>query len=176
MARRRPSGSPSIDSGPVNTATVSATTLLSAPSWVSVSTHSALRNGNTAASTCRHMKSDSSSANASAKAIQGNTDRAAPGTGGPAGSGTPTDRVQRRARRRVGLRASAPLGRGGAELPAEPGGEGTGGGEAQQVRDPGQRVGVVGQVPLGPPGRSEEHTSELQSRQYLVCRLLLEKK
>src|SRR5258707_9091389 len=29
---------------------------------------------------------------------------------------------------------------------------------------------AVGQV------RSEEHTSELQSRQYLVCRLLLEKK
>src|SRR3712207_8481765 len=35
---------------------------------------------------------------------------------------------------------------------------------------------------LPPPGtvlrilRSEEHTSELQSRQYLVCRLLLEKK
>src|SRR3712207_7430458 len=28
---------------------------------------------------------------------------------------------------------------------------------------------------VGPP-RSEEHTSELQSRQYLVCRLLLEKK
>src|SRR3712207_8651029 len=27
-----------------------------------------------------------------------------------------------------------------------------------------------------PPTRSEEHTSELQSRQYLVCRLLLEKK
>src|SRR3712207_9011548 len=26
------------------------------------------------------------------------------------------------------------------------------------------------------PTRSEEHTSELQSRQYLVCRLLLEKK
>src|SRR3712207_7061151 len=26
------------------------------------------------------------------------------------------------------------------------------------------------------PVRSEEHTSELQSRQYLVCRLLLEKK
>src|SRR3712207_8608196 len=26
------------------------------------------------------------------------------------------------------------------------------------------------------PIRSEEHTSELQSRQYLVCRLLLEKK
>src|SRR3712207_8424645 len=28
----------------------------------------------------------------------------------------------------------------------------------------------------GAAGRSEEHTSELQSRQYLVCRLLLEKK
>src|SRR3712207_8367911 len=28
----------------------------------------------------------------------------------------------------------------------------------------------------GDAGRSEEHTSELQSRQYLVCRLLLEKK
>src|SRR3712207_8900739 len=26
------------------------------------------------------------------------------------------------------------------------------------------------------PARSEEHTSELQSRQYLVCRLLLDKK
>src|SRR3712207_8908501 len=29
---------------------------------------------------------------------------------------------------------------------------------------------------LGVRERSEEHTSELQSRQYLVCRLLLEKK
>src|SRR3712207_7615861 len=29
---------------------------------------------------------------------------------------------------------------------------------------------------LRPGKRSEEHTSELQSRQYLVCRLLLEKK
>src|SRR3712207_8694897 len=29
---------------------------------------------------------------------------------------------------------------------------------------------------LAPHRRSEEHTSELQSRQYLVCRLLLEKK
>src|SRR6476620_12004579 len=28
----------------------------------------------------------------------------------------------------------------------------------------------------GSAGRSEEHTSELQSRQYIVCRLLLEKK
>src|SRR3712207_6886821 len=31
-------------------------------------------------------------------------------------------------------------------------------------------------VQPGGDGRSEEHTSELQSRQYLVCRLLLEKK
>src|SRR6266550_8873508 len=33
--------------------------------------------------------------------------------------------------------------------------------------------------PIGackPPARSEEHTSELQSRLHLVCRLLLEKK
>src|SRR3712207_5151991 len=30
--------------------------------------------------------------------------------------------------------------------------------------------------PVGGVNRSEEHTSELQSRQYLVCRLLLEKK
>src|SRR3712207_7527041 len=29
---------------------------------------------------------------------------------------------------------------------------------------------------VSPSLRSEEHTSELQSRQYLVCRLLLEKK
>src|SRR5437660_12853510 len=32
---------------------------------------------------------------------------------------------------------------------------------------------LLGDVPLG---RSEEHTSELQSRGHLVCRLLLEKK
>src|SRR3712207_8769692 len=33
-----------------------------------------------------------------------------------------------------------------------------------------------GEVEHGRRHRSEEHTSELQSRQYLVCRLLLEKK
>src|SRR3712207_8409381 len=48
-------------------------------------------------------------------------------------------------------------------------------------RDPaGPRVGVVQREPLEQlpvlAARSEEHTSELQSRQYLVCRLLLEKK
>src|SRR3712207_8659547 len=39
---------------------------------------------------------------------------------------------------------------------------------------------VHGRLVIGPThrrdSRSEEHTSELQSRQYLVCRLLLEKK
>src|SRR3712207_8589700 len=36
-----------------------------------------------------------------------------------------------------------------------------------------KRRKMIGQADLR---RSEEHTSELQSRQYLVCRLLLEKK
>src|SRR3712207_8999218 len=36
--------------------------------------------------------------------------------------------------------------------------------------------GTVGASPAIDRSRSEEHTSELQSRQYLVCRLLLEKK
>src|SRR3712207_8761984 len=38
---------------------------------------------------------------------------------------------------------------------------------------------LAAEAPLAAQGleaRSEEHTSELQSRQYLVCRLLLEKK
>src|SRR3712207_7853870 len=39
----------------------------------------------------------------------------------------------------------------------------------------GGRQGAGQDVPPG-GARSEEHTSELQSRQYLVCRLLLEKK
>src|SRR3712207_8715871 len=39
------------------------------------------------------------------------------------------------------------------------------------------RVAAHARVHDGEHGeRSEEHTSELQSRQYLVCRLLLEKK
>src|SRR3712207_7834064 len=36
--------------------------------------------------------------------------------------------------------------------------------------------GVSPEATVCPNCRSEEHTSELQSRQYLVCRLLLEKK
>src|SRR5258707_5928977 len=38
------------------------------------------------------------------------------------------------------------------------------------------RTGTPANGPAGADLRSEEHTSELQSRQYLVCRLLLEKK
>src|SRR3712207_8731750 len=37
------------------------------------------------------------------------------------------------------------------------------------------KISMAGK-PLSHVARSEEHTSELQSRQYLVCRLLLEKK
>src|SRR3712207_7369170 len=42
----------------------------------------------------------------------------------------------------------------------------------------GRKVSPAGLRPeaRGGTARSEEHTSELQSRQYLVCRLLLEKK
>src|SRR3712207_7498311 len=43
-------------------------------------------------------------------------------------------------------------------------------GESRPLND----VGLGDRDRLG--ARSEEHTSELQSRQYLVCRLLLEKK
>src|SRR3712207_7617161 len=42
-----------------------------------------------------------------------------------------------------------------------------------EIRKRADDAGVKGLVILV---RSEEHTSELQSRQYLVCRLLLEKK
>src|SRR5258707_4436480 len=41
---------------------------------------------------------------------------------------------------------------------------------------PGVSAGPSHPVHQDQPPRSEEHTSELQSRQYLVCRLLLEKK
>src|SRR3712207_7902818 len=57
-------------------------------------------------------------------------------------------------------------------------------GESEAARDVGEAVPTVAaqldaSLPHGEAasaGRSEEHTSELQSRQYLVCRLLLEKK
>src|SRR3712207_7893957 len=46
-------------------------------------------------------------------------------------------------------------------------------GHAVALRQPGPDRSLARQVGVD---RSEEHTSELQSRQYLVCRLLLEKK
>src|SRR3712207_8778106 len=49
-----------------------------------------------------------------------------------------------------------------ADVPARPG---------RPARSP-----LRAEVSARPRLRSEEHTSELQSRQYLVCRLLLEKK
>src|SRR3712207_8504877 len=45
-------------------------------------------------------------------------------------------------------------------------------GERRGGRDDPRQVGPPAEV----RARSEEHTSELQSRHYLVCRLLLEKK
>src|SRR3712207_9086096 len=50
----------------------------------------------------------------------------------------------------------------------------------QDVHHPRKRTpdSLLDRQAVDPPriDRSEEHTSELQSRQYLVCRLLLEKK
>src|SRR3712207_9591417 len=49
------------------------------------------------------------------------------------------------------------------------------GGPLRGALRPGRDLGIAsGRAPGAQ--RSEEHTSELQSRQYLVCRLLLEKK
>src|SRR3712207_8803530 len=49
-------------------------------------------------------------------------------------------------------------------------------GRGRRERTPAERPAATDSTPLGEGRRSEEHTSELQSRQYLVCRLLLEKK
>src|SRR3712207_6947938 len=46
----------------------------------------------------------------------------------------------------------------------------------RQTEDAGGAQPEAGAPPERQHLRSEEHTSELQSRQYLVCRLLLEKK
>src|SRR3712207_8417380 len=47
---------------------------------------------------------------------------------------------------------------------------------ARILRDEAPVLFLVQQAGINAWTRSEEHTSELQSRQYLVCRLLLEKK
>src|SRR5690349_22882955 len=57
-------------------------------------------------------------------------------------------------------------------LPILSAGDAPGGEELTAEHPPGRSVGRCGP----PAGRSEEHTSELQSRRDLVCRLLLEKK
>src|SRR3712207_8922976 len=49
-------------------------------------------------------------------------------------------------------------------------------GRARFVSSPAQPTRCPAHTACGLSRRSEEHTSELQSRQYLVCRLLLEKK
>src|SRR3712207_6987538 len=49
-------------------------------------------------------------------------------------------------------------------------------GLARRFYDPGYEFGELAGAGGATVARSEEHTSELQSRQYLVCRLLLEKK
>src|SRR3712207_7325639 len=51
-----------------------------------------------------------------------------------------------------------------------------GGGWCWKWSEPMGRGRCTRSAPAGASRRSEEHTSELQSRQYLVCRLLLEKK
>src|SRR5262245_64961435 len=47
---------------------------------------------------------------------------------------------------------------------------------ARRVVDGRADTGLLERHRLHDPGRSEEHTSELQSLRHLVCRLLLEKK
>src|SRR3712207_7951147 len=62
-------------------------------------------------------------------------------------------------------------------LRADPGGAraARGGARPRALPARARRRIVVARGPRA-DGRSEEHTSELQSRQYLVCRFLLEKK
>src|SRR3712207_8592047 len=63
--------------------------------------------------------------------------------------------------------------RTGEGRPGDKGGRGA----RPRARDAGPPGAQVSRAPAAVRvGRSEEHTSELQSRQYLVCRLLLEKK
>src|SRR3712207_7019560 len=49
-------------------------------------------------------------------------------------------------------------------------------GSGRRVKPAGSSLSRATSALGSKPTRSEEHTSELQSRQYLVCRLLLEKK
>src|SRR3990170_8261132 len=60
-------------------------------------------------------------------------------------------------------------------LPIYPAGAGPRRAASPEVPCP-HRTSPRGRRRASPPGRSEEHTSELQSPDHLVCRLLLEKK
>src|SRR3712207_8624713 len=74
--------------------------------------------------------------------------------------------------------AAARLRRGAARRAAAAAGRRPGGDDRRARLARGDR-GIRGRPRGGahrPRVRSEEHTSELQSRQYIVCRLLLEKK
>src|SRR3712207_7002379 len=79
---------------------------------------------------------------------------------------------------RLPLFPSAPLSRSRADADPRRGGRAhpAAGRAAGHARRGLGQLRAAGADGLGPRGRSEEHTSELQSRQYLVCRLLLEKK
>src|SRR3712207_7709984 len=59
---------------------------------------------------------------------------------------------------------------------AQPGVGDLGAGRVDHLAGPGQQLVLAEGLRAEEDLRSEEHTSELQSRQYLVCRLLLEKK
>src|SRR3712207_8175803 len=84
-----------------------------------------------------------------------------------------------RFRSRRGARSSRPP-RSWGHLHGQPAAQALGAvlGQQRAVDDAGglgREVPAAGEDLVG-RARSEEHTSELQSRQYLVCRLLLEKK
>src|SRR3712207_9183606 len=78
-------------------------------------------------------------------------------------SGVPPGPAPGRGLDRLHPRPARPRPPGAGPLDPEPPGRDAGGAAAEG----GERACAL---------RSEEHTSELQSRQYLVCRLLLEKK
>src|SRR3989442_10110643 len=72
-------------------------------------------------------------------------------------------------------RPPAPVGASQGGPAAEPAPEPMAELPAAEIADSGEPMSASVSEPL-PETRSEEHTSELQSRPHLVCRLLLEKK
>src|SRR3712207_8350248 len=76
----------------------------------------------------------------------------------------------------LSLHDALPISRGASPRAATGRATSSGPGAGRRGGGPSHRAGRSTGGPRRPTGRSEEHTSELQSRQYLVCRLLLEKK